>query len=113
MNVQNRRTKAVHSHMGGHTSCGIRIAADDGTYLPRWVPVTYECTCHDCMRVTNDSPDLPLTSHASELHPDFAYDPNDYDFHRDFVVDLTDDIGGDLPDGAYWALFNELEEGFV
>lgn len=79
--VQNPRTKAVHYRRlrDERTWCGLRINDKHETDAPP--------TCQDCIR-------------ALALHHVIPVD--------DPVLELAQDIGGDLPDGAFWALYHEL-----
>lgn len=67
---------------GRKTLCDIGMAA---WFQPTDTPVT----CETCKRIARA----------------YTYKPT-----RDPVYRLAEDIGGDLPDGAFWALYHELGE---
>ena len=85
--VQNPRTKAVHYRRlrDEHTWCGLRV--DDKR------ETNDLATCQECVRALT-----PTTKH----HITTLDDP---------VLKRAQDIGGDLPDGAFWALYHELGGG--
>jgi len=82
--VRNPRTKADHYQRlrDQRTWCGLRINDKDETESP--------ATCQECIRAL-----APTTKH----HITSSGDP---------TYNLAQDIGGDMPDGAFWALYNEL-----
>ena len=82
--VQNPRTKAVHYRRlrDERTWCGLRVNDKRETDAP--------ATCQECVRTL-----APTTKHRITAM-------------NDPVLELAQDIGGDLPDGAFWALYHEL-----
>jgi len=82
MNHRNGRTGAIHMEgPGGHkTLCDVGLA--------EWFqPTDTPATCEGCKRIARE----------------YTYEPE-----ADPVYRLATDIGGDLPDGAFWALYSEL-----
>lgn len=80
--VRNTKTGSVHGKgaSGKFTSCHLPLA-------PHYKDTDAPVTCGKCMLAFKGFPSSP------------AQDP---------VYELATDIGGDLPDGAFWALHHEL-----